>query len=119
MPNVVSKTMAGAMKQAIYPASYNQYEAARELYQKAQHYKYMCKSVLSDGRHGLDLDIQVLKSVSIQHKAAMQIARNDRERKAEKSFFSNLAESLGLTEFLSKGMETIGGVSTSAEGRSY
>lgn len=93
------------LRQAVIPKEMAQYEAAQQAYSAMQHYRYMRKSLLTENRMGVDLDIQVLKSVSPQHKAAMQISRNEREREEEKTFFQSLAESLGLTSFLKKRME--------------
>lgn len=95
-----------ALTKLVAPESYKQYEAAQMALSAAQSYRYE-RQCLLEGRNGasLDLDIQVLKSVSMQHKAAMQIARHDRNRIEERSFFENLAVSLGLTEYLKKRME--------------
>lgn len=112
---------AGLIKQSltklVAPESYKQYEAAQMALSAAQSYRYERQRLL-DGRNGasLDLDIQVLKSVSLQHKAAMQIARQDRNRIEERSFFENLAASLGLTEYLKKRYEEpLGGSIATAE----
>lgn len=99
-PNMKYSAGAKVLKRAI-PSTYSKYIEAQEVLARVDNYRYMRKSVLSNTREGLDLDIQALRSVSKQHKAAMQIARNQREREENRSFLEKLAITLGLTDFLS------------------
>jgi hypothetical protein len=103
------------------PPALKKYQEAREAMYQANRYRSRLME-FQRCRDRVDYNIESLKSVSRQHKVHMQIKKIDDERKQELSLMDALAESLGLTEFLKKGMtvnDYSEGVATSPGQRAY
>lgn len=90
----MKKEAASTLNRIVTPPKWRDFCNARDAFHQSQ-----AQQQAVHNTHVFDLNIQALRSVSVQHKSRMQIESHRRATREAQSFLESLARNLGVWDF--------------------